>query len=29
LYWQTLAPLGRLLYRRETKILSVVTAEVE
>jgi ABC-2 type transport system permease protein len=29
LYWQTLAPLGRLLYRRETKILSVVTVEVE
>jgi ABC-2 type transport system permease protein len=29
LYWQTLAPLGRLLSRRETKILSVVTVEVE
>jgi ABC-2 type transport system permease protein len=29
LYWQTLAPLGRLLHRRETKILSVVTVEVE
>ena len=29
LYWQALAPLGRLLYRRETKILSVVTVEVE
>jgi ABC-2 type transport system permease protein len=28
-YWQTLAPLGRLLQRRETKILSVVTVEVE
>ena len=28
-YWQTLAPLGRLLHRRETKILSVVTVEVE
>ncbi len=29
LYWQTLAPLGRLLHRRETKILGVVTVEVE
>ncbi|MGD1089569.1 MAG: hypothetical protein ABR955_12735 [Verrucomicrobiota bacterium] len=29
LYWQTLAPLGRLLQRRETKILNVVTADVE
>ncbi|MES1180737.1 MAG: hypothetical protein ABUL66_02625, partial [Verrucomicrobiota bacterium] len=29
LYWQTLAPLGRLLQRRETKILGVVTVEVE
>lgn len=28
-YWSTLAPLGRLLQRRETKILSVVTVEVE
>ena len=28
-YWQTLAPLGRLLQRRETKILGVVTVEVE
>ena len=28
-YWQTLGPLGRLLQRRETKILSVVTVEVE
>ncbi len=28
-YWRTLAPLGRLLQRRETKILSVVTVEVE
>jgi ABC-2 type transport system permease protein len=29
LYWQSLAPLGRLLQRRETKILGVVTVEVE
>jgi len=29
LYWQTLAPIGRLLHRRETKILNVVTVEVE
>jgi hypothetical protein len=29
IYWQTLAPLGRLLQRRETKILGVVTVEVE
>jgi ABC-2 type transport system permease protein len=29
LYWQTLAPLGRLLQRRETKILGVITVEVE
>ncbi len=29
LYWQTLAPLGRLLQRREIKILGVITAEVE
>jgi hypothetical protein len=28
-YWQTLTPLGRLLQRRETKILSVITVEVE
>jgi hypothetical protein len=28
-YWQALGPLGRLLQRRETKILSVVTVEVE
>lgn len=28
-YWQTLGPLGRLLQRRETKILSVVSVEVE
>jgi nitrate/nitrite transporter NarK len=28
-YWQTLGPLGRLLQRRETKILDVVTVEVE
>jgi len=28
-YWQTLAPLGRLLQRRETKILGKVTVEVE
>jgi ABC-2 type transport system permease protein len=28
-YWQTLEPLGNLLQRRETKILSVITAEVE
>lgn len=29
IYWQTLEPLGRLLQRRETKILESVTAEVE
>jgi ABC-2 type transport system permease protein len=29
LYWLMLGPLGRLLQRRETKILNVVTAEVE
>lgn len=29
LYWQTLAPLGRLLHRRELKILNTVTAEQE
>jgi hypothetical protein len=28
-YRQTLGPLGRLLQRRETKILGVVTVEVE
>jgi hypothetical protein len=28
-YWQALGPLGRLLQSRETKILGVVTAEVE
>ena len=28
-YWQTLEPLGRLLQRRETKILGAVTVEVE
>jgi hypothetical protein len=28
-YWQALAPLGRLLQTRETKILSIVTVEVE
>jgi ABC-2 type transport system permease protein len=28
-YWQTLGPLGRLLQRRETRILSIVTVEVE
>ena len=29
IYWQTLTPMGRLLQRRETKILSVITVEVE
>lgn len=29
LYWRTLAPLGRLLHRREIKILNTVTAEQE
>ncbi len=29
LYWQTLGPLGRLLQRREIKILNTVTAEQE
>ena len=29
LYWLTLAPLGRLMERRETKILEVVTQEIE
>ena len=28
-YWQALGPLGRLLQSRETRILGVVTAEVE
>ena len=28
-YWQLLAPTGRLLQRRETKILGVITVEVE
>jgi ABC-2 type transport system permease protein len=28
-YWQLLEPLGRLLQRRETKILGIVTVEVE
>ncbi len=28
-YWLTLAPLGRLLQRRETRILEIVTVEVE
>jgi ABC-2 type transport system permease protein len=28
-YWWSLAPMGRLLYRRETKILQTVSAEVE
>jgi hypothetical protein len=28
-YWQALGPLGRLLQRRETKILGIVTVEVE
>ncbi len=29
LYWQTLAPLGRLLRRRETRILGLITVGVE
>jgi ABC-2 type transport system permease protein len=29
IYWQTLGPLGRLLQRRETKILETITTEVE
>jgi hypothetical protein len=29
LYWLALAPLGRLLQRRETKILSIITVEIE
>jgi hypothetical protein len=28
-YWQAIGPLGRLLQRRETRILAVVTVEVE
>jgi Kef-type K+ transport system membrane component KefB len=28
-YWRTLEPLGRLLHRRETKIIGIVTVEVE
>jgi ABC-2 type transport system permease protein len=28
-YWQALGPLGRLLQRRETRILAIVTTEVE
>jgi hypothetical protein len=28
-YWQLLAPLGRLLQRRETKILAIVSVQVE
>jgi len=28
-YWRALSPLGRLLERRETSILAVVTVEVE
>jgi hypothetical protein len=28
-YWLTLTPLGRLLQRRETKILGIITVEVE
>jgi ABC-2 type transport system permease protein len=28
-YWLTLTPLGRLLHRRETRILGIVTVEVE
>jgi hypothetical protein len=28
-YWQTLGPMGRLLQRRETKILGIVTVEVD
>lgn len=29
IYWQTLGPIGRLLHRRETKILATVSVEVE
>ncbi len=29
LYWQVLGPMGRLLQRRETRILAIVTVEVE
>ena len=28
-YWKTLGPLGRLLQRRETRILSTVSVDVE
>jgi hypothetical protein len=28
-YWRTIAPLGRLLHKRETRILEIVSAEVE
>ena len=28
-YWQSLAPLGRLLQKRETKILAIIAVEVE
>ena len=28
-YWQALGPMARLLQRRETRILAVVTVEVE
>jgi hypothetical protein len=28
-YWCSLAPLGRLLHRREIEILGVVTTDVE
>jgi len=28
-YWKTLGPLGRLLHRRETRILGVVTVDVD
>lgn len=29
IYWPTLAPMGRLFQRRETKILNIITVEVE
>lgn len=29
IYWQSLAPLGRLLHRREAKILAIIAVEVE
>jgi hypothetical protein len=28
-YWQLLTPLGQMLRRRETKILSIVSVQVE